>query len=97
MKIGDLGHMSKDWAVHFDWSVRIYAEFFDQGKREKEMGLPVLVNGNSGKSVCLKDSGLGNGSNIAQSRNIFLIYNMNKNLSIHIFLIIFAGFMYERS
>jgi len=41
VKCSDLGHMALDWELHLQWVQRLEEEFFLQGDREKEGGLPV--------------------------------------------------------
>jgi len=41
MKCADLGHLALDWALHLKWVQRLEIEFFAQGDREKQLGLPV--------------------------------------------------------
>eukprot|EP00928_Gymnodinium_smaydae_P032766 TRINITY_DN23648_c0_g1_i1.p1 TRINITY_DN23648_c0_g1~~TRINITY_DN23648_c0_g1_i1.p1 ORF type:complete len:869 (-),score=166.06 TRINITY_DN23648_c0_g1_i1:366-2972(-) len=41
LKCADLGHLTLDWEVHKLWVSRLEVEFFAQGDREKELGLPV--------------------------------------------------------
>jgi cAMP-specific phosphodiesterase 4/calcium/calmodulin-dependent 3',5'-cyclic nucleotide phosphodiesterase len=41
MKCADLGHLALDWSLHLKWVERLEAEFFAQGDREKQLGLPV--------------------------------------------------------
>ena len=41
IKLGDLGHPTKALQIHIDWSNLLAEEFFLQGDREKEEGLPV--------------------------------------------------------
>ena len=37
----DVSHPTKCWALHREWTARCMEEFFNQGDREKEMGLDV--------------------------------------------------------
>merc|ERR1712232_919290 len=41
MKCADLGHLALDWTLHLKWVRRLECEFFAQGDREKQLGLPV--------------------------------------------------------
>ncbi|CAE8739809.1 unnamed protein product, partial [Polarella glacialis] len=41
MKCSDLGHLALAWDVHVQWVRRLEEEFFAQGDKEKERGLPV--------------------------------------------------------
>jgi len=41
MKCSDLGHLALPWEIHLAWVRRLEAEFFAQGDREKDLGLPV--------------------------------------------------------
>lgn len=41
LKCADLGHLTCPWAVHRRWVHRLQAEFFLQGDKEREAGLPV--------------------------------------------------------
>jgi len=41
MKCADLGHLALPWAIHLAWVRRLEAEFFAQGDREKDLGLPM--------------------------------------------------------
>ena len=37
----DVAHPTKAWDLHKEWTARCMEEFFNQGGREKEMGLDV--------------------------------------------------------
>merc|ERR1740123_846905 len=41
MKCADLGHLTLNWEDHLQWVRRLEEEFFSQGDREKDEGLPV--------------------------------------------------------
>lgn len=41
MKCSDLGHLALDWELHLQWVQRLEEEFFRQGDKEKEAGLPL--------------------------------------------------------
>uniref|UniRef100_A0A0G4H4Z0 PDEase domain-containing protein n=1 Tax=Chromera velia CCMP2878 TaxID=1169474 RepID=A0A0G4H4Z0_9ALVE len=41
LKAADLGHSAKPWPIHLARSLCVVSEFFDQGDREKSLGLPV--------------------------------------------------------
>jgi len=41
MKCADLGHLTLDWDDHVEWVELLDMEFFAQGDREKELGIPV--------------------------------------------------------
>eukprot|EP00931_Biecheleriopsis_adriatica_P023524 TRINITY_DN14841_c0_g1_i1.p1 TRINITY_DN14841_c0_g1~~TRINITY_DN14841_c0_g1_i1.p1 ORF type:complete len:747 (+),score=193.08 TRINITY_DN14841_c0_g1_i1:50-2290(+) len=41
MKCADLGHLALPWELHNVWVERLEIEFFAQGDREKDAGLPV--------------------------------------------------------
>jgi hypothetical protein len=41
MKCADLGHLALDWDLHVEWVRRLESEFFVQGDKEKQIGLPV--------------------------------------------------------
>jgi len=41
MKCADLGHLTLKWEDHLQWVWRLEQEFFSQGDREKDEGLPV--------------------------------------------------------
>ncbi|XP_076312993.1 putative 3',5'-cyclic phosphodiesterase pde-1 isoform X3 [Tachypleus tridentatus] len=36
----DISHPSKEWTVHYPWTKLLMEEFFQQGDKEKELGLP---------------------------------------------------------
>ncbi|XP_076374227.1 dual specificity calcium/calmodulin-dependent 3',5'-cyclic nucleotide phosphodiesterase 1A-like [Tachypleus tridentatus] len=36
----DISHPSKEWRLHFPWTQLLMEEFFQQGDKEKELGLP---------------------------------------------------------
>jgi len=38
--LSDLSNPTKDWYVSKRWSILLYEEFFNQGDREMEVGLP---------------------------------------------------------
>ena len=40
LHMADISHPGKPWDLHKDWTSRLIEEFFRQGDREKEMGLP---------------------------------------------------------
>ncbi|XP_041481581.1 calcium/calmodulin-dependent 3',5'-cyclic nucleotide phosphodiesterase 1A-like [Lytechinus variegatus] len=37
----DISHPSKEWKFHYKWTTLLIREFFRQGDREREMGLPI--------------------------------------------------------
>nr|XP_022326827.1 calcium/calmodulin-dependent 3',5'-cyclic nucleotide phosphodiesterase 1A-like isoform X4 [Crassostrea virginica] len=37
----DISHPSKDWNLHYRWTNQLLEEFFKQGDREQEQGLPI--------------------------------------------------------
>ena len=37
----DVSHPTKTWDLHKEWTARCMEEFFNQGDKEKEMGLDV--------------------------------------------------------
>lgn len=37
----DIGHPAKEWKLHYKWTKQLLEEFFTQGDREKELGLPI--------------------------------------------------------
>jgi cAMP-specific phosphodiesterase 4/high affinity cAMP-specific and IBMX-insensitive 3',5'-cyclic phosphodiesterase 8 len=41
MKCSDLGHLALDWPLHMRWVKRLESEFFKQGDKEKQLGIPV--------------------------------------------------------
>jgi hypothetical protein len=41
MKCSDLGHLTLPWDLHLPWVRRLEAEFFAQGDKEQEAGLPI--------------------------------------------------------
>eukprot|EP00930_Biecheleria_cincta_P040772 TRINITY_DN27929_c0_g1_i1.p1 TRINITY_DN27929_c0_g1~~TRINITY_DN27929_c0_g1_i1.p1 ORF type:complete len:779 (-),score=143.68 TRINITY_DN27929_c0_g1_i1:39-2288(-) len=41
MKCADLGHLTLPWGLHCSWVRRLEAEFFAQGDKELEHGLPI--------------------------------------------------------
>lgn len=41
IKVADIGHAGKDFALHVKWANLIQEEFFMQGDQEKELSLPV--------------------------------------------------------
>eukprot|EP00741_Cyanophora_paradoxa_P000944 tig00000448_g912.t1 len=41
LKACDIGHASKPLPLHIAWSHRVNAEFFSQGDKERELGIPV--------------------------------------------------------
>lgn len=36
----DISHPGKPWAIHQSWTQSLMEEFFTQGAKEKELGLP---------------------------------------------------------
>eukprot|EP00931_Biecheleriopsis_adriatica_P102608 TRINITY_DN77553_c0_g1_i1.p1 TRINITY_DN77553_c0_g1~~TRINITY_DN77553_c0_g1_i1.p1 ORF type:complete len:774 (+),score=150.41 TRINITY_DN77553_c0_g1_i1:102-2324(+) len=49
MKCADLGHLTLPWDLHLLWVRRLESEFFAQGDRERELGLPVSFLMDRGK------------------------------------------------
>ena len=43
IKCADLGHAAKDIEIHNKWCGLLIQEFFDQGDKEKELGMPVSM------------------------------------------------------
>mmetsp|Transcript_80252 Transcript_80252/g.227211 ORF Transcript_80252/g.227211 Transcript_80252/m.227211 type:complete len:757 (-) Transcript_80252:125-2395(-) len=41
MKCADLGHLTLSWEAHLQWVSRLQEEFFRQGDRERDLGLPI--------------------------------------------------------
>jgi len=41
LHVADISNPAKDWELHRQWTSRIMEEFFCQGDRELEMGLPI--------------------------------------------------------
>eukprot|EP01054_Gregarina_sp_Poly1_P008929 Gregarina_sp_Poly_1__8928@NODE_53_length_17536_cov_99_000057_g45_i0_p4_GENE_NODE_53_length_17536_cov_99_000057_g45_i0NODE_53_length_17536_cov_99_000057_g45_i0_p4_ORF_typecomplete_len727_score128_85PDEase_I/PF00233_19/7_5e66HD/PF01966_22/0_018BSP_II/PF05432_11/0_012CENPB_dimeris/PF09026_10/0_034DNA_pol_phi/PF04931_13/0_83Ribosomal_60s/PF00428_19/6_5Rtf2/PF04641_12/3_2e03Rtf2/PF04641_12/5_3e03Rtf2/PF04641_12/0_18_NODE_53_length_17536_cov_99_000057_g45_i0884911029 len=41
IKMADLSHGLVDWPQHFEWSFRVCSEFYQQGKEEQTIGLPI--------------------------------------------------------
>lgn len=39
----DVSNPAKPWNITYEWAMRCLAEFFDQGDKEKEMGIPVQM------------------------------------------------------
>ena len=39
--MADLNNPTKPWKVSYNWTGILYIEFFDQGDKEKELGLPI--------------------------------------------------------
>ncbi len=39
--MADLNNPTKPWQVSYNWTGILYIEFFDQGDKEKELGLPI--------------------------------------------------------
>lgn len=37
----DISHPAKDWSLHHRWTNQLLEEFFKQGDREQELGLPI--------------------------------------------------------
>jgi calcium/calmodulin-dependent 3',5'-cyclic nucleotide phosphodiesterase len=36
----DISHPGKPWAIHYAWTESLMEEYFKQGEKEKELGLP---------------------------------------------------------
>ena len=36
----DISHPAKEWDVHYKWTMLVIEEFFQQGDREAQLGLP---------------------------------------------------------
>lgn len=41
IKVADLSHAMVDWYQHVDWSLKVVEEFYQQGKHEADLLLPV--------------------------------------------------------
>ncbi|XP_053992302.1 dual 3',5'-cyclic-AMP and -GMP phosphodiesterase beta-like isoform X2 [Hylaeus volcanicus] len=41
LKCADLGHTMVEWEQHFDWSLRVVEEFYQQGDHELQLGLKI--------------------------------------------------------
>jgi len=41
LKASDIGHTSKEGKLHLEWTKRVTNEFFNQGAKESELGLPI--------------------------------------------------------
>jgi hypothetical protein len=41
IKSADIGHPSRPWTTHLEWSKRVTEEFFLQGDRERKLGMDV--------------------------------------------------------
>jgi hypothetical protein len=39
--LGDIGHVSKQFDLHQEWTLRITQEFYRQGDRERARGMPI--------------------------------------------------------
>lgn len=39
--MSDISNPTKEWDLSLMWTNLVYEEFFDQGDREKELGLPI--------------------------------------------------------
>ena len=57
----DIGHPAKEWKLHYKWTKQLLEEFFTQGDREKELGLPI-------SPLCDRTSVLVAESQIGKSR-----------------------------
>jgi len=56
--ISDLTNPSKLWEESYKWSLLVYEEFFVQGDKEKELGLPI-GDLNDRKNINLAQSQIG--------------------------------------
>jgi len=36
----DISHPGKPWTIHYTWTESLMEEYFKQGEKEKELGLP---------------------------------------------------------
>jgi hypothetical protein len=59
----DIGHPAKEWKLHYKWTKQLLEEFFTQGDREKELGLPI-------SPLCDRTSVLVAESQIGKSRGL---------------------------
>ncbi|KAL3135615.1 hypothetical protein ABBQ38_006096 [Trebouxia sp. C0009 RCD-2024] len=41
LKCADIGHLAADYRTHRQWSLKLEEEFFRQGDKERELGLPI--------------------------------------------------------
>ena len=57
----DIGHPAKEWKLHYKWTKQLLEDFFTQGDREKELGLPI-------SPLCDRTSVLVAESQIGKSR-----------------------------
>uniref|UniRef100_A0A0G4I932 PDEase domain-containing protein n=1 Tax=Chromera velia CCMP2878 TaxID=1169474 RepID=A0A0G4I932_9ALVE len=63
IKAADIGHSAKPWDVHYKYSLSVVEEFFKQGDKEREMGLPI-------SALCDRNAA----SSLAQSQRGFLLF-----------------------
>ena len=66
LKCADVSHAAKPLKLHYEWSRRVTSEFFAQGEREKEAGVPLTA-------ICQRAS-----VNVADSQCGFIDYVVRK-------------------
>lgn len=62
VQIADIGHMTTHFDIHYKWSQRLEDEFFEQGDKERTLGLeisplmnrekPGVMDANNQKTFC---------------------------------------------
>ena len=67
----DVSHPTKCWALHREWTARCMEEFFNQGDREKEMGLDV-------SPLCDRNTTQVPQSQIGEWRHVVVVSNVRE-------------------
>lgn len=76
----DISHPAKDWSLHHRWTNQLLEEFFKQGDREQELGLPI-------SPLCDREKTLVAESQIGQLIHSVCLYTVgskNKEWSVEI-------------
>ncbi len=60
----DISHPGKPWSIHNSWTETLMEEYFKQGEKEKELGLPC-------SPLCDRDNTLVAESQIGIWKNIY--------------------------
>ena len=77
----DISHPGKPWSIHHAWTESLMEEFFKQGEKEKELGLPC-------SPLCDRENTL-----IGESQIGTIIVLLLLLLIIDLFLFLFKGFI----
>ena len=77
----DISHPGKPWSIHYSWTESLMEEYFKQGEKEKELGLPC-------SPLCDRDNTLVAESQIgmqieSEKRSLFICFVLSRFYPIH--------------